>query len=151
MKLFFVYLKTVRMYNYNNLLLLDDDADDRAFFKEALSCVAPGVHCHMASNGREGLSLLSFMSPDIIVADINMPVMNGRVFLQELHTWTTHPPVIMMSTCSNELSEMRKMGAAHFFQKPITFKALCTIVQTIFEHAWTIAQLAGDRKVAPSL
>jgi len=61
------------MSNYR-ILTIDDDPDIRMILKAALSIK---YTVETASNGMEGLKLLDTFAPDFIVADINMPVMNG--------------------------------------------------------------------------
>ena len=53
---------------HTDVLLIDDDEDDRDIFKEAISVVQPEVHCMAARDGEEGLSLLEALTilPDFL-------------------------------------------------------------------------------------
>ncbi len=64
-----------------NILNVDDDMDDQAFFSEAVSVVDPLITCINANDGMEGHELLfdgkTYLSLDYIFLDINMPKLNG--------------------------------------------------------------------------
>lgn len=116
------------------LFLLEDDADDQTLFKEALSEVDSSIILTMASNGREALEHLSrsLLKPDLIFADINMPLMNGIEFLyamkDSIHLQDI--PAILFSTTRPEehLSEIQDLGV-QFYSKPAGFKELCMVIK----------------------
>ena len=70
------------------------------------------------SDGQEGLEWLEGKLPDLIICDIQMPNMDGFVFLEKLRQrgFTKHTPVIMLS--GTESSEQRircyRLGAPGF-------------------------------------
>jgi CheY-like chemotaxis protein len=116
------------------LFLLEDDMDDQALFKEALSEVNPSIMLTIASNGHEALNLLnrSVLKPDLIFADINMPMMNGIEFLYAMKKvgHLQDIPVILLSTTRPEehRHEINDLGV-QFFSKPAGFKELCNVIQ----------------------
>src|SRR5215208_1902638 len=59
------------------ILLADDDADDRSLFKEALASVSPDSRLTIANNGLELMHLLFTDPPDMVFLDSNMPLKNG--------------------------------------------------------------------------
>jgi two-component system sensor histidine kinase and response regulator WspE len=61
------------------VLLVDDDERLRHVFRRVLE--RSGYHVEVAENGKEGLDRLRGGRFDVIVLDIDMPVMNGREFL----------------------------------------------------------------------
>jgi CheY-like chemotaxis protein len=80
-----------------------------------------------ASDGREGFALLQEHAVDLILADINMPNMNGEEFLrriaedEELHL----VPVIIISADASEvrMRQMLALGARRCLSKPISPEA----------------------------
>ncbi len=64
------------------ILLLEDYLTLRKGISLALEMHRFEVY--QASNGKEGLALLEGISPDLILSDINMPVMNGQDFFRQL-------------------------------------------------------------------
>lgn len=109
---------------FKNLLLIDDDEDDREIFLSVIDAVSPSTTCAIAANGREGLNALASAStlPQLIFLDLNMPLMDGRQFLVEVKknsTWKDIP-VVVLTTSSDRGSIMRTkaLGAADFITKP---------------------------------
>ncbi len=123
------------------LLLVDDDSDDQMLFKEALSEADAGVSCITAFNGIDALQKLNAIQhdfPDIIVMDVNMPVMNGIECLKELAA-SPHLnaiPVIMYSTsCSKECEdECIDSGAAGYMEKPSDYVLLISQIKHILHY-----------------
>ncbi len=114
------------------ILLVDDDADDRDMFCEALHEVDDSVECIAAQDGAEALGILQAglgTLPDWIFLDLNMPRLNGQQCLSEIKRTGTllHIPVIIYTTSKQQqdIDETRKLGAAHFITKPNTFDGIC--------------------------
>jgi CheY-like chemotaxis protein len=125
----------------NKILLIDDDADDRLLFCEAMELVAPEVYCYTASSGKEALTKLNnqeLETPDIVFLDINLPVMNGWQFLSlfEQHEGYRNIPVIVYSTSSHiqEIVKAQEMGALCFFTKPHDFNQLKNSLHSVVMH-----------------
>lgn len=58
-----------------DLLIIDDDADVAALLAEALR--EAGHSCRVGQNGREGLALVADRRPEVVLLDVEMPIMNG--------------------------------------------------------------------------
>ena len=69
-----------------HILYIDDDAEDREIFKEAITAIDPSYICNVANDGYQGLKALEefVVMPDFIFVDVNMPRMTGRQFLLEI-------------------------------------------------------------------
>jgi CheY-like chemotaxis protein len=63
------------------ILIVDDDEFMREALKEGL--LAEGYEISEAANGNEAMKKVWEVSPDIIILDLEMPVMNGREFLKQ--------------------------------------------------------------------
>jgi CheY-like chemotaxis protein len=111
------------------ILFIDDDTDDKEIFLEAIHELNPDVHCESASNGAEALEILMQQDalPRYIFLDINMPIMDGKSFLEEIKADNRlkNIPVVIYSTTSDqhELSELRTLGA-DYIGKPASFEVL---------------------------
>lgn len=121
------------------ILLIDDDCDDREIFCEALEILSELDVCHAVSNGERAFELLSKIDlPQLIFLDINMPVMNGWECLKRLKRDDTYReiPVIMYSTSSyhEDIEKARKLGALCFFSKPHDFKELKNSLHAVILH-----------------
>ncbi len=88
-----------------NVLVVDDSAVMRAMITRVvrLSGVPLGEF-HEAANGEEGLRVLREHWIDLVLLDVNMPVMNGEEMLRRLRAEpeTARLPVIVVSTESSE-------------------------------------------------
>lgn len=133
------------------LLYIDDDAEDREFFQEALKEIDPSVLCCMAKDGAEGLRVLNelVMLPDFIFVDVNMPVMGGKQFLIEVKRHDTFSliPVIIYSTTNYpaELREYELLGAHRVLMKPASMKSIIQLVKSV------IYETEPDRESADSI
>jgi CheY-like chemotaxis protein len=120
------------------VLMVDDDPDDIELIKEAFSEIDPQTECHHALNGREAIQLLrneGFTKPDIILLDINMPIMNGWEFLKQIKAspnWKDIP-VIVYSTSNREQDRLlaRELGASQFISKPEDYRSLKEILRNL--------------------
>jgi CheY-like chemotaxis protein len=130
------------MVQYKSILLLEDDPDDQEFFKSAIDQNFPGIECVMLSNGQEGLNYLrSENKPDIIFADIKMPLVDGMQFLKEYHKepfYLPRCPVIMLSTSDarRDIKECIELGASHYVVKPSSYNVLIVELEITLSRSW---------------
>jgi DNA-binding NarL/FixJ family response regulator len=94
------------------ILIADDDAVIRQLLRRILED-HPGWHvCGEATNGQDAVAQSQELSPDILVIDLAMPVMNGLQAGQEIFK-STHIPMLLLTVqdVSPELArEARKAG-----------------------------------------
>ena len=71
------------------IFLVDDDEDDKEIFMAALQEINTEVACITADNGYDALNKIKTKqaNPDLIFLDLNMPLMNGQVFLKKLREY----------------------------------------------------------------
>ena len=107
------------------ILLVDDDVDDRKYFKEALYALDPAVKFDEAKDGQQALDHLRNASsslPDYIFLDLRMPRHNGRQCLRQIKAdeRLQHIPVIIYTTSeeADDSKEMQALGAVRFVSKP---------------------------------
>jgi two-component system chemotaxis response regulator CheY len=104
-----------------NILIIDDSATTRFFYREALE--AAGFAVDEAFNGLEGLEKALISSFDLMLVDINMPKMDGLTFLAEVRKREEirATPAIMISTQDRPADRARAyaVGANAYFVKPI--------------------------------
>lgn len=123
--------------------LIDDDADDQEIFISALGKISPAIRNISAYNGQDALDKLSASKekPDIIFLDLNMPLMNGREFLQAIsgNEWYQQIPIIILSTTSDSdtISETIQLGAKEFITKPASYSDWETILKVVLKEFYT--------------
>jgi two-component system, chemotaxis family, chemotaxis protein CheY len=105
------------------VLIVDDSPAMRAFVKRVLDLSGFDMSvCHEAGHGKEALELLGREWVDVILTDINMPVMNGEEFVQNLAAAESlrSIPVIVVSTdrTDDRVRQMISLGAKGYVKKP---------------------------------
>ena len=138
------------------ILMVDDDPEDIQIFCSALyECNKP-YYCISVSSGEEALQFLnsSFILPDYIFMDLNMPRLNGKECLIQIkkEPQFSNIPVIIYSATSQhtEAEKLYTSGADYFFTKPMSTKLLAeTISEILNGHLLkAIGQLYSDITIA---
>jgi len=135
------------------ILIIEDDHDDDVLLRRALtkSSSKKGLRVELQSmrNGLEGLSSVARQDlltnlPDIVVVDLNMPVVGGEDFLRLLRQELQLPdlPAVVLTTSSERPIHDRALaaGANKVFVKPNTLAELETIAGVILETAFAPGQ-----------
>jgi two-component system chemotaxis response regulator CheY len=112
-----------------DILIVDDSRAMRNFLRRALSMTSLEIGAiHEAENGLEALNLLDDHKVEVIFSDINMPVMDGAVFVGELAKSEAKRriPVVVVSTdgSAERKEQMRSLGAKGYITKPFSPEAL---------------------------
>jgi CheY-like chemotaxis protein len=128
----------VAVTRFKNILLVEDDADDQAFFTQAIKDIAPAAQWVLAQNGHEAMQLLHSLRPlpDVIFLDLQMPVMDGFAFLRALKGDGRYNkiPVFVFSTTIFRMDECMELGARSCLQKPATDGELRDLLSEIFSR-----------------
>ena len=116
------------------VLVVDDSALIHQMFKMALSRYKCAIIS--AKNGKAALDLLpQHPDLDLILLDINMPIMGGLEFLRNIKGIESHAhiPIIIQSTEGKEEDTKRGMelGAAAYVTKPIQTGALHALIERL--------------------
>ena len=129
------------MKKHQVLMLVEDDADDRHFFRDAVKEIDPNIECIEAWNGTQALELLSEIKqlPDFIFIDINMPLMNGLDCLEKIkedEKLKNIPVIIYTTSIFQEGSDYTKeLGASYFVTKPTDLNLLPQLLISAMEKA----------------
>jgi len=92
--------------NIKKVLMAEDDEEDVDIFKQVLNDLAVDVNLEVASDGIELMKMLEDASvlPELIFLDLNMPLKNGMLCLQEIKAnqrWK-NIKVVILSTSSHQ-------------------------------------------------
>ena len=124
------------------ILIIDDDEEDRELFRDAVESLDSSINCIQAIDGRDALTQLESASvlPDFIFLDLNMPRVNGVQFLTEIKKCNklSDTPVIIYTTSKlkRDKDETRKLGAVHFITKPYRLCDLQKEIKFVLERKW---------------
>jgi len=119
-----------------DVLIVDDSSVARSIIERALSLGRLHVsNVYQASNGKEGLEVLRAKKVDLVITDVNMPVMTG---LQMVEAMSSSPalrnmPIIIVS--SNPSGEMPRSARVRALCKPFTPETLVRLVKEVIETA----------------
>lgn len=118
-----------------NILLTDDDADDCAFFRKALSTLPLSAELTVLNDGEQLMTHLNDETnaiPDVIFLDLNMPRKNGSECVSEIkkNDRLKNIPVVIFSTSSNEsvMKSLFKSGVHIYVRKPSDFGHLKEVI-----------------------
>lgn len=127
-----------------NILLVDDDADDREFFADALKSLDMNTELHEVDNGKTCLEFLHSRKdnmPNLIFLDLNMPIMNGFQCLEKIKSIERYNELIIAiySTSSSDIDieETFSKGANIYIKKPSSFKDLKNSLKQVIETNWS--------------
>lgn len=108
-----------------SILIVEDDDDFRFYMKDSLES---SYQVFEATNGKEGWQKALFHHPDIILCDVQMPVMNGMELAQKLtqDRRTKHIPVVLLTAAQvkNGLICGLEAGAIDYMTKPFDIAVL---------------------------
>ncbi len=116
-----------------NVLIVDDSPILRAAIqKVARLAGVPEDRIFTAGNGKEALAVLEKTWVDLILLDINMPVMDGEQFVTELRRNPAFVDlkVVIVSTEANQdrLERLRQLGVVETLRKPFEPEDLCHLI-----------------------
>jgi len=127
-------------YAIKSILLVDDDQDDKFFFAKALGQLDTDTQLSTACDGADALEKLKFLNPDVILLDLNMPVMNGIAFLKKVkrEKMLRDIPVIIYTDGLSvfDESEALKLGAYTVLLKPVDFKGAIDVISGILKMSF---------------
>lgn len=120
-------MKTSNTFNINDkisVLYVEDDHDIQKEFVDILELFVDKVY--IASNGQEGLAQYQKEIPDIIITDIQMPIMTGLEMISKIREADQEIPIIITSAFedSKYLLEAISLGVEHYLLKPVLLEKL---------------------------
>ena len=118
-----------------NILIVDDSAVMRAMILKTMRMTdLPLGETYQAANGQEGLDVLNQHWIDLVIADINMPVMNGEEMIDRMqeNPDTKEIPIIVVSTegSKTRIERLQHKGAS-FVHKPFSPEIIRDTVRDI--------------------
>jgi two-component system chemotaxis response regulator CheY len=127
-----------------DVMLVDDSSAIRKMIRRVLDITGLDLgRVEEAANGREALEKLAGLPVDIVLTDINMPEMDGEVFVRHLREDARLGaiPVVVVSTDSTSLRRQRleSLGAQGYLSKPFTPEKLRDELERVLGQCCTDA------------
>jgi CheY-like chemotaxis protein len=124
-----------------NFLLIDDDEIFNFITIKSLEHLGIAQEVHRALNGRDALNLINnyFIGaesiPDVILVDLNMPVMDGFGFIEAFKRLNQprldQVKIIVISSSQDPIDIMRiaSLGIKHYVCKPVSEEKLLSVIE----------------------
>jgi two-component system KDP operon response regulator KdpE len=115
------------------ILVVDDEPQIRRVMRATLS--AQGYSIIEARDGQEGVEKLRIERPDLVLLDMNMPVMDGLEACQEMRR-NSDVSIIMLTVCNSEKDKVRALdaGADDYVVKPFGIQELLARVRAVLRR-----------------
>ena len=117
------------------VLLVEDEASLSMIIQQTLKNL--GFDITIAPDGEEGLRLLPHVQPDVIVADIMMPNMDGMEMVRRLRKTDRKTPVLFLTARSSvsDVVEGFELGADDYLRKPFSMLELIVRIRALVKRS----------------
>jgi len=134
------------------ILLVDDNEDDVELTRYAFEQAKLANNVHHVANGELALKYLRREEPytdvpavDLVLLDINMPVMDGRETMQHIAADESLKgiPVVVLTTSQREedIAELYKLRCSSYVTKPVGFESMAKIAQELTGYWFQLVKL----------
>jgi CheY-like chemotaxis protein len=125
------------------ILLVDDDRAVRESLARLL--VEEGYYVLPAENGQEALNIAAVAAVDLVLLDLNLPVLNGWDTFERLTAQNPLLPILVITARPNQIFPALASGVGGLMEKPLDFpRLLRTMNDMMAEPPETrLARLAG--------
>lgn len=137
------------------ILCVEDDRETASLISEELT--DRGFEVMLAHDGRAGFDAILKYTPDLVLCDINMPIMTGFELLERLTAITPrfgNMPFVFLTALNDRDNELRgrRLGADDYVRKPIDFDLLVAVVKARLSRVaramiWPDAVQLTDREI----
>lgn len=113
------------------ILYVEDDANNRTLIRRVLG--AEGFTVHEAASAASALELLKTLHPDLILMDINLPIMDGYTLTAQIRRLPAMSAIPILALTANVMQGDRERslqaGCDGYIQKPIDIDTIADQVQ----------------------
>jgi len=138
------------------ILLVDDNEDDVELTQYAFERAKLSNRMHTVQNGEEALKFLRRQAPyedapgvDLVLLDINMPVMDGRETMTHIAADSSlkHIPVVVLTTSEHEddIEELYQLRCSSYVTKPVGFESMAKIVKELAGYWFQLVKLPQQK------
>jgi YesN/AraC family two-component response regulator len=111
------------------LMLVEDDNEARKVTGLIMARKFPDIAIFLAENGSMGLELFKEHLPDIVMTDINMPVMDGIRMASEIKAIKPDTKFILLTATSKDNERFCEIGFSACIMKPLALIKLYTAIE----------------------
>ncbi len=112
-----------------NILFVEDEDSIRNYIANSLRYIVQEVR--EASNGKEALEILKHFSPEIIITDLEMPIMDGIELIKTIRNHDVNTCIIVLTAYTNNeyLFPLINAHIEHYIVKPMRFEKMIQVLQ----------------------
>ena len=112
-----------------SLLIVEDDKHTREMLAEIVE--AKAWKLYVAENGSEGLELFNRNRPDVVVTDVQMPVMNGLDMARAIRITDPDTQIIVISAYADRkyLLDSIEINVSHYMIKPFNIETIASLFE----------------------
>jgi two-component system OmpR family response regulator len=131
------------------ILIVDDEAGVRELLGDALRIA--GFETSTASDGMSALTAIRNKKPDLLIIDINMPLMDGFELVERLRSTGDNTPALMLSARADRADVTRglTLGADDYVTKPFGLEELLLRVKAILRRSQISTSSSADLICGP--
>ena len=122
---------------FKTVLVVEDYADSRIMLGRLLEM--SGYRVLEAADGREAVETAERECPDVVLMDLQMPVLDGFTatsIIRRIESTCRVPVIAVSAQCTEDfVSAARRVGCDHFVAKPVDFDLLLELVRECTEGA----------------
>ncbi|NTV12955.1 MAG: response regulator [Desulfobulbaceae bacterium] len=128
-----------------SILLVDDETNFLLSLADMLRANEDEFSIRTAGNGKDAADIIDNESIDLVVTDLNMPIMDGFELMAHISQVNSDLPVIAMTAYGTPEMEsrLRNMGAFQYIEKPIDFDSLLRKIKDGLKTGSTRGHVAG--------
>jgi diguanylate cyclase (GGDEF)-like protein/PAS domain S-box-containing protein len=124
-------MEQIIQYNpWSSLLLVEDDPVTRKNYCSVILKNFPGIELYTAENGKIGLDLYREHTPQIVVTDVNLPVIDGIQMAREIKSSYPETVIIAISghNDARHLLSAIEIGINNYLIKPVDFEKFLSLI-----------------------
>ena len=131
------------------IMIVDDEVGVRELLRDTLKIA--GFETVEADNGMSALTVLRSHKPELIIIDINMPLMDGFELVERLRGTGDLVPVLMLTARNDQqdISRGLRIGADDYVVKPFGLEELILRVKAILRRSKKSDDIARTLKCGP--
>ena len=115
----------------SHIIIADDAADVRALIARVVARLYPAVTISAVNDGLDALQRYEQQGADLLIADYDMPRLNGLDLVRTLRARQVTIPIVMVSALPTSEQQALAAGATRFVVKPFSISQLTQILTTL--------------------
>lgn len=120
-----------------SVMIVDDEQHLRMYLKMVMKRIG-FTQFHEASNGQDAVELYKQVQPELVLMDVNMPLMSGLDALKEIMAYDEEAIVVMCSSVAarGAVEQSAEDGAAYYLRKDTPRDQITSIIQDLIDEIW---------------